>query len=154
MTPNIPEERSSRIGWCFFAIMGNSLPPRDPDEEDRKMKRTKRRTATSNLRSCASRTRVSAGSFVRSFDFCLPDRQCRDCRPISDTCVRRLTESDRRPYERSPAFGGFWGAWGRSHAGPRICGRARGINPGRTGAFLPANDRDVDSQNRLFGLQC
>lgn len=34
MTANNPEERSDRIGGCLFAIMGNSLPPRDPDEEN------------------------------------------------------------------------------------------------------------------------
>ena len=34
MTPHIPEELSARIGWSPFAIMGNTMPPRDPDEED------------------------------------------------------------------------------------------------------------------------
>ena len=34
MTPHIPEELSARIGWSLFAIMGNTMPPRDPDEED------------------------------------------------------------------------------------------------------------------------
>jgi hypothetical protein len=33
MTPHIPEEFSTRlIGWSPFVIMGNTLPPRDPDE--------------------------------------------------------------------------------------------------------------------------
>ena len=30
----IPEELSTRIDWSPFAIMGNTMPPRDPDEED------------------------------------------------------------------------------------------------------------------------
>ena len=37
MTPHIPEEFSSRlIDWSSFVIMGNTMPPRDPDgdEED------------------------------------------------------------------------------------------------------------------------
>ena len=34
MTPRIPEELSARIDWSPFAIMGNTMPPRDPDEED------------------------------------------------------------------------------------------------------------------------
>ena len=35
MTPHIPEEFSARlIGWSPFAIMGNTMPPRDPDEDD------------------------------------------------------------------------------------------------------------------------
>jgi hypothetical protein len=34
MTPYIPEELSSRIDWNPFAIMGNTMPPRDPDEDE------------------------------------------------------------------------------------------------------------------------
>ena len=34
MTPHIPEELSARIHSSLFAIMGNTMPPRDPDEED------------------------------------------------------------------------------------------------------------------------
>ena len=34
MTPHIPEERSARTDWSPFAIMANTIPPRDPDEED------------------------------------------------------------------------------------------------------------------------
>jgi hypothetical protein len=33
MTPHIPEELSTRIDWRPFAIMGNTMPPRDPDED-------------------------------------------------------------------------------------------------------------------------
>jgi len=34
MTPHIPEEFSTRlIDWSPFAIMGNTMPPRDPDDE-------------------------------------------------------------------------------------------------------------------------
>ena len=36
MTPHIPEEFSRLIDWSLFLIMGNTMPPRDPDgdEED------------------------------------------------------------------------------------------------------------------------
>ena len=35
MTPHIPEEFSTRlIDWSPFVIMGNTMPPRDPEEED------------------------------------------------------------------------------------------------------------------------
>ena len=35
MTPHIPEELSTRvIDWSPFGIMGNTMPPRDPDEDD------------------------------------------------------------------------------------------------------------------------
>jgi hypothetical protein len=35
MTPRIPEELFRRlIDCCPFVIMGNAMPPRDPDEED------------------------------------------------------------------------------------------------------------------------
>ena len=35
MTPHIPEEFSSRlIDRSSFVIMGNTMPPRDPDEDD------------------------------------------------------------------------------------------------------------------------
>jgi hypothetical protein len=35
MTPHIPEEFSARlIDWTPFAIMGNTVPPRNPDEDE------------------------------------------------------------------------------------------------------------------------
>jgi hypothetical protein len=35
MTPHIPEELSARlIDWRAFVVMGNTMPPRDPDEDD------------------------------------------------------------------------------------------------------------------------
>jgi hypothetical protein len=34
MTPNIPEERSTMVDWHTFAIMSNTMPPRDPNDED------------------------------------------------------------------------------------------------------------------------
>jgi hypothetical protein len=35
MTPHIPEEFSTRlINWSPFVIMGNAMPPRDPDEDE------------------------------------------------------------------------------------------------------------------------
>ena len=66
MTPHIPEEFFSRlIDRSPFVIMGNTMPPRDPnedeedeDEEDEEEKR-KKRTATTSRRSCASRTKTS-----------------------------------------------------------------------------------------------
>ena len=62
MTPHIPEEFSTRlIDWSPFVIMGNTMPPRDPDEDEDEEERTKRkRTAPTNRRSCASRTTTRA----------------------------------------------------------------------------------------------
>ena len=35
MTPYIPTELSTKsIDWRFFVIMGNAMPPRDPDEDE------------------------------------------------------------------------------------------------------------------------
>jgi hypothetical protein len=35
MTPHIPEEFSTKLtDWSPFVIMGNTIPPRDPDEDD------------------------------------------------------------------------------------------------------------------------
>ena len=35
MTPHIPEEFSTGlIDWSPFVIMGNKMPPRDPDEDE------------------------------------------------------------------------------------------------------------------------
>ena len=35
MTPHIPEESSARESdWSSFAIMGDTMPPRDPDEDE------------------------------------------------------------------------------------------------------------------------
>jgi hypothetical protein len=35
MIPHIPEKFSSRlIDWSPFVIMGNAMPPRDPDEDE------------------------------------------------------------------------------------------------------------------------
>ena len=35
MTPRIPEEFSTRlIDWSPMVIMGNTMPPRDPDEDE------------------------------------------------------------------------------------------------------------------------
>ena len=55
MTSHIPEELSTRIDWSPFAIMG--MPPRDPDE-DKKTRTKRKRTAPTNRRSCASRTKI------------------------------------------------------------------------------------------------
>ena len=54
MTPHILEEFSTRlIDWSPFMIMGNTMPPRDPDDEDEEDRAT-------NRRSCASRTKTRA----------------------------------------------------------------------------------------------
>ena len=35
MTPHICEESSARVSdWSPFAIMGDTMPPRDPDEDE------------------------------------------------------------------------------------------------------------------------
>jgi len=34
MTPHIREELSTKIDWSPFVIMGNTMPPRDPEDED------------------------------------------------------------------------------------------------------------------------
>jgi hypothetical protein len=35
MTPHIPEEFSTRlIDWSPLVIMGNTMPPRDPEDEE------------------------------------------------------------------------------------------------------------------------
>jgi hypothetical protein len=35
MTPRMPEEFSTRlIDWSPFVSVGNTMPPRDPDEDD------------------------------------------------------------------------------------------------------------------------
>jgi hypothetical protein len=35
MTPHIPEASSARVSdWSRFAIMGKTMPPRDPDEDE------------------------------------------------------------------------------------------------------------------------
>ena len=34
MTPHIPEELSRLIDWRPFVILGNTMPPRDPDEDE------------------------------------------------------------------------------------------------------------------------
>jgi len=35
MTPHLPEELSTGlIDWSSFVIMGNTMPPRDPDDDE------------------------------------------------------------------------------------------------------------------------
>ncbi|WGR94173.1 hypothetical protein MTX26_32420 [Bradyrhizobium sp. ISRA443] len=34
MSPHLPEELSTKIDRSPFTIVGNTMPPRDPDEED------------------------------------------------------------------------------------------------------------------------
>ncbi|WFU62743.1 hypothetical protein [Bradyrhizobium brasilense] len=34
MTLQIPEIVSTRIDWPDFTIMGNAMPPRDPDDDE------------------------------------------------------------------------------------------------------------------------
>jgi len=54
MIPHIPEKFSSRlIDWSPFVIMGNAMPPRDPDEDEEDEE-------NEEDRSCASRTKTRA----------------------------------------------------------------------------------------------
>jgi hypothetical protein len=58
MTPHIPEGLSTRlIDWSPFVTMGNTMPPGDPDEDEEEEDERKR-TAPTNRRSCASRTKT------------------------------------------------------------------------------------------------
>ena len=60
MTPHMPTELSTKsIDWSFFVIMGNTMPPRDPDEDEEDEEKTKR-TAPTNRQSCASRMKTKA----------------------------------------------------------------------------------------------
>ena len=34
MTPHLPKELSTGIDWSPFAIKGNTMSPRDPDEDE------------------------------------------------------------------------------------------------------------------------
>ena len=34
MTPHLPEELPTKIDWSPFVIMGNTMPPRDPDDDE------------------------------------------------------------------------------------------------------------------------
>ena len=59
MTPHIPEEFSTRLtDWSPFVTMGNTMPPRDPDEDEEDDE--DERTMPTNRRSCASRTKTRA----------------------------------------------------------------------------------------------
>ena len=66
MTPHIPQEFSTKlIDWSAFVILGNTMPPRDPDEDeengDEEEEKTNTKwTAPTNRRSCASRTKIRA----------------------------------------------------------------------------------------------
>ena len=58
MKQHIPEEFSTRlIDWSPFVIMGNTVPPRVPDE-DEEDEEDEARTTPTNRRSCASRTKT------------------------------------------------------------------------------------------------
>ena len=68
MTPHNPREFSTKlIDGSPFVILGNTMPPRDPDEDEengdeekRKRKTNTKWTAPTNRRSCASRTKIRA----------------------------------------------------------------------------------------------
>jgi hypothetical protein len=34
VTPHLPEELSTKNDWSPFVIMGNTMPPRDPDDDE------------------------------------------------------------------------------------------------------------------------
>ena len=60
MTPHIPKEFStSLIDRSPFVIMGNTMPPRDPNEDEEDEDEEEKRTPKSR-RSCASRTKTRA----------------------------------------------------------------------------------------------
>ena len=61
MKQHIPEEFSTRlIDWSPFVIMGNTVPPRDPDEndEDEDEEDGEEEDHADEPRSCASRTKT------------------------------------------------------------------------------------------------
>jgi hypothetical protein len=76
MTPHIPEELSTGlIDWSSFVFMGNTMPPRDPEEDEdedeeeddeeaeEEEEDDEKRTAPTNRRSCASRTKTKQNAF-------------------------------------------------------------------------------------------
>jgi hypothetical protein len=51
MKQRIPEEFSTRlIDWSSFVIMGNTVPPRDPDEDEEDEERGPRRRTAGRAR--------------------------------------------------------------------------------------------------------
>ena len=64
MIPHIPEKFSTRlIDWSPFVIMGNTMPPRDPDEDEEDEENEENegtKTVPMNRRSYASRTKTRA----------------------------------------------------------------------------------------------
>ncbi len=34
MTLRIPEQRANLVGWQLIAMMGNTMPPRDPNDDE------------------------------------------------------------------------------------------------------------------------
>ena len=59
MKQHIPEEFSTRlIDWSPFVIMGNTVPPRVPDEDEEDEEDEEEETTPTNRRSCASRTKT------------------------------------------------------------------------------------------------
>ena len=61
MKQHIPEEFSTRlIDWGPFVIMGNTMPPRDPDEDEENEEDEEEDDDADekNRRSCASRTKT------------------------------------------------------------------------------------------------
>ena len=75
-TPHIPEELSTGlIDWSSFVFMGNTMPPRDPEEDEdedeeeddeeaeEEEEDDEKRTAPTNRRSCASRTKTKQNAF-------------------------------------------------------------------------------------------
>ena len=59
MIPHIPEKFSTRlIDRSPFVIMGNTMPPRDPDEDEEDEENEGTKTVPMNRRSYASRTKT------------------------------------------------------------------------------------------------
>ena len=101
MKQHIPEEFSTRlIDWHPFVIMGNTVPPRDPDEdeEDEEDEEDKRTTPT-NRRSCASRTKTRLACSWQSAYSISHELGC-ERRSAAQRTLGRRTErrADRAPF--------------------------------------------------------
>jgi hypothetical protein len=66
MTSRIPENFSTWVvDWSLVTIMGNTMPPRDPnddDDEEEEDEDGRTKTSPTNRRSCANRTMSSTAT--------------------------------------------------------------------------------------------
>ena len=100
MKQHIPEELSTRlIDWNPLVIMGNTVPPRNPDEDEEDERRTKRKMTTpTNRRSCASRTKTRLARSWQSA-YSISHDLGRERRSAAQRTLDRRTErlADRAP---------------------------------------------------------